>query len=1069
MKINLCWTCIARFRHVLSFVMLLLCVGTLPVIANPAQAGRSITINGVVTDQTLGDPIIGANIMVKGTTDGTITDIDGKFTIQANSDATLVVSYIGFVSKEVEVANSTQLNITLSEDMQNLEEVVVVGYGVQKKKLITGATVQVKGDDIAKLNTVSVLGALQSNTPGVTILKNSGMPGEGFKVNIRGLGTMGDSKPLYIIDGVPGGDIELLNPSDIESIDVLKDAASTAIYGSRAANGVILVTTKTGSKGVKPTVTLDSYVGWQNMYKKAQMLDARQFMTAMDEGRMNDGLPPFDWVAMFDETWGGVNYLDKFLSGEWKGTKWIDELETKNAFQQNHSLGISGGSDNSIYSMGLAYTSQEGVIGGKFLDSKYERYTARANTEYTILKARNFDILKIGQNSTMSFTDRNGLSMGDGGAYSNSLRASMIMYPFMPVYDENGEFHKAMNFARDGNPMGSIYYTRRNNQRRSYSLRTNFHITLQPIEKLILRSSFGINYSNSTYRTYVPVYDLGTEHYVLPGNDKTEQRIGTGYSWVWENTASYDFTLAGSHNFNAMIGTSAEKWGMGEEIRGINVGSEFNDFDHAYLDNNKIIYSDRTTLRGFPNAPGALNSYFGRVNYDYNGTYMATINVRADGSSKFARGNRWGYFPSASAGWVMTNEAFMESTQSWLDFFKLRASWGQNGNMNIDSFQYLASINIGGANYYFGPDKMYREIGSYPDILANADITWEKSEQTDIGFDATFLNSRLGVNFDWYNKVTKDWLVQAPILASYGTGAPYINGGDVRNRGFEVAFNWNDQAGEVRYGANLNFSHYKNKVLRIANADGIINGYNDILSGQTTYLYRAQEGYPIGYFYGYKTDGIFQNEAEVNAYSNSEGELIIPGAIPGDVRFVDLDKNGRVDEQDRTMIGNPHPDLLMGLTLNAAWRGFDIAVTGNGSFGSQIARSYRDGGMSSTDNLTMDIMAGRWHGEGTSNYLPRLTAAPHINWKYISDLYIYSGDYFRISNVTLGYDFKHLYKSLPVQQLRVYASIQNLYTFTKYPGMDPEIGYGGQDWASNIDLGFYPGARTLLIGANIKF
>lgn len=1064
MKINLCTTFIVHLRHLLSFgtlALLFLFPGTMQVYANPNQSG-TITVKGVVIDGITAEPVIGASVLVKGTTNGVITNLDGEFVITTAPNSTLQISFVGYITREVEVNNRTQLNIQLSEDMQSLEEVVVVGYGVQKKKLITGATVQVKGDDIAKLNTVSPIGALQSMAPGVNIVKNSGKPGDGYKVTIRGLGTIGDSSPLYIIDGMIGGDINLLNPSDIESIDILKDAASTAIYGSRAANGVILATTKKGVVG-KPVITLDTYVGWQNMYKKPQLLNALEYATIMDEARMNDGLAPYNFAAM-------VPYWDKIQSGEWKGTNWLDEMTTKDAFQQNYALNISGGTDQSVYSLGLAYTSQEGLLGGGYIDSNYERYSARINSEYILLKNSSHNIITVGENTTFSHVKRTGLDFATGGVYWNDFRGTLGAHPFMPVYDDEGNFHKEMSsWVQGANPIGQMYYNRGNNLDKSYTLRTNFYASVQPIKDLVIRSSFAVNYSGNSYRRYVPVYDLGGIAVVKPGMDTTEQRTSSGLSWIFDNTASYNFSLYDTHNIGLLIGMSAEKWGMGENLSGSNVGSEFDDFKHAYLNNNKIIYADKTSLSGSPWGPGSIASYFGRVNYDYKGTYMATFNMRADGSSKFARGNRWGYFPSVSAGWIVTNEPFMESTRSWMDFFKLRASWGKNGNMNIDSFQYLASINIGGANYFFGDNKLEKEVGSFPSILANPDITWEKSSQFDIGFDATFLNNRLGVNFDFYNKETKDWLVRAPILASYGTGAPYINGGDVRNRGFELALNWNDNIGDFRYGANINMSYNKNKVLRIANSEGIINGPGDVLSGQSAEMYRAQVGYPIGYFYGYKTDGIFQNEAEIKAYTGKNG-MIMPDAKPGDVKFVDRNGNGTIDADDRTMIGNPHPDYTMGLSLNASWKGFDISITGNGTFGNEIAQSYRDYAMSALENYTMDIVKDRWHGEGSSNKYPRLTSTPHINWTYVSDIYIQKGDYFRISNLTLGYDFTKLFKSLPFQQIRLYGTVQNLYTFTNYNGFDPEVGYGGgNNWSSGIDLGYYPGARTFIIGANIKF
>lgn len=515
------------------------------------------------------------------------------------------------------------------------------------------------------------------------------------------------------------------------------------------------------------------------------------------------------------------------------------------------------------------------------------------------------------------------------------------------------------------------------------------------------------------------------------------------------------------HNFDAVLGQSIEKWGLGETLSVVNPYSIFPDsFEHAYIDNTGAVNTGLTTVGGAPYDQGALASFFGRVNYNYAEKYMATVVLRADGSSNFARGNRWGMFPSVSAGWVMTNESFMEPlVDKGLDFFKVRASWGQNGNQNISPFQYLSTIAFDSKNqYFFGLDKSTVAQGAYADILPNPDITWETSEQLDLGFDARFFRSRLGVSFDWYKKMTKDWLVQAPVLSSYGTGAPYVNGGDVQNKGIEVALSWNDQVGEnFTYGVNLNVSWNKNEVTRIANSEGIIHGPSSILLQGMGEMYRAQVGYPIGYFYGYKTAGVFQNQEQVD---NTSAKLST--AQPGDLIFVDLDGDGQITNNDQTMIGDPHPDVTAGLAINLGYKGFDFNLTANGAFGHQIAKC------GDFWNYTTDIF-GRWHGEGTSNKMPRLGSG-NSNWSNSSDLYIEDADFVKITNITLGYDFKKLISGMPLQQARIYVSIQNAFTFTGYSGMDPEIGYGNdQSWVSGIDTGFYPSPRTFLVGANLKF
>lgn len=1022
-----------------------------------AQQIRKVT--GTVVDQN-GEPVIGANVLEKGTGNGVISDMDGNFSLNVSTGAVLDISYIGYLPQQIKVTDQPSLRVVLKEDTKMLDEVVVVGYGVQKKKLVTGATVQVKGDDIAKMNTVSPLSALQSQTPGVNITKTSGQPGEGFKVVIRGLGTTGSAGPLYIVDGVSRGNIDYLNPADIESLDVLKDAASAAIYGARAANGVVLVTTKKGKSG-KASIQYDGYFGVQNIYKKPHLLNAPEFVMIMQEGRKNSGMAPIN----YDKEMAPGDY--QRVQNGWEGTNWMGEMENKNAPIQSHSLNISGGNERSVYSIGLSYTTQEGVFG-KGAEPDYSRYTARVNSEHVLLKNGKTNLLTAGETISYSYSEKSGI--GIGNLYYNDLNAALKMTPLMPLWerDGNGEFivgqyHKQLPGNTSVNPVGAMVYQHGNNLSKNHALNGSFYAILEPIKDLKLRTSFGYNMSGSAYRQFTPSFDLGANNRAT--ENSVNQSMSLGFGWTWENTLSYDFKVEEDHTFNALVGMSAERSGLGDNISGTNKGSIFDDFDHAYLDNTKLISSTNTGLGGSPWQKGGLMSYFGRVNYDYKETYMATVVMRADGSSNFAKGKQWGYFPSVSAGWVVTNESWMKPVTSFMDFFKLRASWGQNGNQAISPFQYLSTIAFTDNDYYFGPNKGNKTPGAYADILNNPDVTWETSEQWDFGFDARFFNSRLGVAFDYYIKTTQDWLVQAPVLASYGTGAPYINGGDVENKGFEVALSWRDQMGDFSYGANLNISHNKNEVTRIANSEGIIRSSLQQCSYQFAY---AQEGYPIGYFYGYKTAGLFQNNADVQSYKNAEGKVIMPNAQPGDVRFEDLDGNGTIDENDKTMIGKSNPDVNFGFGMNFGYKGFDFSFTTNGVLGNDIFKAWRNPD-SIEHNYTTDIL-GRWNGEGTSNSIPRITGEKHQNLTYVSDLSVENGSYWRMSNITLGYDFKRLFRSLPVEQLRLYFTAQNLFTVTGYSGMDPEIGSStAEGWVSGIDYGFYPTPRTVMVGASIKF
>lgn len=1050
--------CSLRFpnKHIRIWSILLLLCGSLSLWA---QGGM---VRGVAVD-SFGEPIPGVNIAEEGTTNGTISDINGAFTINVSSaNAQLSFSFIGFKTIILKANLNSEMRVVMNDDTQSLEEVVVVGYGVMKKKLLTGATVQVKGEDIQRLNTTTPLGALQSQIPGVNITQNSGMPGSDYKVTIRGLGTIGSSSPLYVIDGMAGGSISSLNPADIESVDVLKDAASAAIYGARAASGVILVTTKQGKSG-KAQLHYDGYMGWQNVAKKPKLLNAQQYIDVQNKIADRSGTTPYDWQSILP----GYLY-NNIQNGSWTGTDWFDESLNKNAPVTSHAINLTGGSETSKFSLGFSYISQEGIIGEpKGPDS--EKYTFRINSDHVLLKGNGFDIIKIGEN--VNFNHNKGTSVAIGDMYYNDVRNLLTASPLMPVFDQKGRYYDMTSKADEGwgvdetaaNPLALIDYDHGQNLNRGYSLYANAYTEIQPIKNLKFKSSFGYQMSSSSYRSYKKEYNLGTTVSSTP--DKVYQSMSSGYRYTWENTLSYIFDLD-KHNFDVLVGQSIEKSGIGEEMSAQNGNSIFSDFSHAWLSNTGEVSNSYTTIAGKPHIAGSLASVFGRINYNYNETYMASFVMRADGSSNFARGNRWGYFPSVSAGWVMTNEPFMEPTKSWLDFLKFRVSWGQNGNCDIDNFQYLSTFTFGkDGNYSFGNDKKGQSTGGYSNILANKDVTWETSEQLNLGFDARFFNSRLGVNFDWYKKTTKDWLVQAPILDSYGTNAPYINGGDVENKGFEVALTWNDRIGkDFTYGARFNLSHNKNEVTRIANEEGIIHGPTAVLANGTAELFRAEVGRPIGYFYGYKTAGIFQNQQQID---NTPVKL--ENAQPGDVIFVNTNDDDAITDLDKTMIGNPHPDAIMGLTLDFGYKGFDLSVTAMSAVGHQIAKSYRSYTNRPMENYTTEIL-GCWDGENTSNHLPRYSNGGHTNWSNVSDIYIEDGDYLRLSNLTIGYDFKKLWKRSPLSQMRLYFTAQNLFTITGYSGMDPEVGYGGgTTWGSGVDLGFYPASRTYLVGVNLKF
>lgn len=1027
-------------------------------------------LSGTVVSASDGQPLVGAYVLVQGTNVGTSTDVDGTFRLDVSSGTILEVSQMGYVTRQVKASDGVK--IALEEDQLWLDDVVVVGYGVQKKKLVTGSTVQVKGEDIAKLNTVDVLGALQSQSPGVNIVQNNGFLGSGFKVNIRGLGTIGDSAPLYVVDGVANGSISALNPSDIESIDVLKDAASAAIYGARAANGVILITTKKGKEG-QASVTYDGYYGLQNLYKIPTLLSANEYMQIQDESRMMDGLAPYNW-----ENYIGSRIYKAIKEEGWTGTNWLKEITNEDAPVQNHSVNVTGGSKTGTYSIGLAYTGQDATMGVPSSIPHLDRYNFRVNSENTVFKKGSLDILKVGQTLNYRYQKTTG-AFATEGIYWNGVHNMLVMSPLMPAYNSDGSYYVYEDRVADGynwdtangaakNPIAYMDYASNQNVSKSHYLQASVYAVLQPIANLNIKSQFGYMMSASSSRSYMPEYDLDAT--AKREMDQVSQSMSLSNRWSWENTASYSFNIA-EHQIDALIGSSLEKWGYGESLSASNVNSNFGDLEHAYLSNVSTTPSSMSSISGSPSQKNSIASFFVRANWNWKEKYMASATMRADGSSVFARGYRWGYFPSFSAGWVITNEDFFKGLglDGVLDFFKLRASWGQNGNCNVTGFQYLSLVtsNNGYGGYVFGDVIDKRDIGTYAYKLTNSELKWETSEQTNIGFDARLFGNRLGVEFDWYNKLTKDWLVVAPVLYSYGANAPYVNGGNVKNQGLEFGLHWNDNLGDVFYGINLTGAHNKNKVTKIANADGIIHGTGSIPWEGAEELYRAEVGMPIGYFYGYKTAGVFQNQAEIDAY---EGALLNGNNTnPGDVIYVDNNNDGVIDAKDRTMIGDPHPDFTLGLSFNVEWKGIDLSVSGFGAFGQQIFKCYRDFSSSPLNNYTTDILK-RWTGEGSSNKYPRLASSSNSNWNKISSLYIEDGDYFKVQNITLGYDIAKAFKKFPLKTCRVYVTGQNLFTFTSYSGMDPEIGYGGgSGWAQGIDLGYYPSARTILFGVNLKF
>jgi TonB-dependent starch-binding outer membrane protein SusC len=1066
------------------------------------------SVSGKIVDET-GQALPGVNVLIKGTSSGTVSDGVGAYTVAGvNDNSVLVFSFIGYTAKEEIVGSRTVIDVNMVPDLTALDEVVVIGYGEQKKALVTGANIRQDGAKLQSLNTSSAMEALQGITPGVSVSRNSGQPGAGTKVRIRGIGTIANSNPLYIVDGVPVGDINYLAPSDIESIDVLKDAASAAIYGSRGANGVVIVTTRKGKKGSKPQISYNGYYGVQNIYKKPPLLNAQEYMFIMDEGLANDGVPVNDWQSVLanipfldpddkPETPGPNNeYADHIwgkLQNGWTGTNWVDEITKEDAPMSSHALNITGAGEDIIYGAGFSYLDQTGMIGGDIIDAGLKRFTARLNTEISLIKIGDRKLLKVGENFT--YTNTQNRSTGTGNIYWNDLHDALVINPLMPAYWEGSTSPYGYAPTLEGinlgqaNPIATMFYRHNFNRGKGNSVVGNFYGELEPIRNLRIRSSFGINSWFGWGRSYAPAYALSSQYQRQESARNIGQSSYQGAERTFTTTASYEKAI-GDHTFQVLVGNEQIKRDiLNFNLNGTRYNPLYDNMDYAYLDNTAAPSSQAqvgATGKDWAANGGGLMSYMGRLSYNYREKYMFDFTARRDGSSNFSGDNQYGNFYSVSGGWNFMEESFMGSLSNIFSAGKLRASWGQNGNQDVGgAFKYQTNIIALNQGYYFGGDKLTSSITYIPDNAPNAALGWETSEQIDIGLDAAFMNSKLSFTIDWYQKLTKDWLVQAPALGTTGADAPWINGGDVKNSGLEFVLGWKDNIGEVQYGITLSGATLRNEVTRLANAEKLFNGPSDVLSQGTSFVSRVQVGYPIGYFYGYETAGIIQNQAEAVAYVGPEGlPMEFPqneglNAIrPGDVRFVDQNNDGKIDELDKKMLGNPIPDFELGVQLNASWKGIYANVTLAGRFGHQAMRSYRSFADNFDQNYTTEIF-GRWHGEGTSNRLPRLSSVSHRNQQFISDIYMYDADYLRINNMTIGYDFGKLAKKLGwLNGAQLYVTVNNLYTFTKYDGMDPEVPFSGNEdpnsaqyapWASGIDLGLYPLPRTVMVGANLSF
>ena len=1058
------------FRTCLAVALLSLCS-----VVAMAQNKR---ISGKVVDAN-GDPVIGAGVTHVGTTNGVITDFDGNYVFNVPDGATINVEALGFDPQQFKVvAGQNVYNITLGESSTELDETVVIGYGTQRKRLITGSTISVSGDLIQKQQTTNAVGALYSSVPGVNIVQSNGQPWSGYTITVRGLGTTKNSDPLYVIDGVAGGSISALNPADIESIDILKDAASSAIYGARAANGVILVTTKQGKRDSKVNISFDASWGIQQPNTNGvHSVSGKEYIDLINKafvsnGSINEGESYFDYNELMPVQWAQMQ------AGTWNGTDWLRESINKNAPTNNYVIGMNGGNDLVRFSLSYSKSYTEGTLGYP-KKTWYDRNTIRANTEYSVVRKNGRDILKFGENATFSIYNDRGVSTG--GIYDNTLHTAMTYTPLLPAYDSDGTWYSWDDQIRDNWQEREGAYNLLENwsmgekEGKTYRLQSNIFLEYTPTRAWKIRSAFGYHFRAKFSRSYTPAYQLSASK--ENEFDDVSQSGEVSNSYTWENTAAWNKEF-GDHHFDALLGASIEgtKWGM--SVSGTRQQTKFGTWESANLSSvTSDIDAEMASISGGNTVPyNDILSFFGRINYNYKDTYLLTLIAREDGSKNFAKGHRWGFFPSASAGWIISNEPFMDWSKGIIDYLKFRASWGQNGNCSISNFQYAATVKLS-TQYDFSHGGTSTATGAYPSIIPNPDLTWETTEQTDLGLDARFFKSRFGVAFDLYRKDTKDWLVDAPSLKTHGTGAPTINGGAVRNQGVELSLSWNDRIGDFMYNIGVNGSYNHNEILYINNSEGIIHGATNVIAQNISAYntFEARPGKPIGYFCGLASEGIFQNQKQIDDYK-AAGYAFMDGyeaAQPGDVIWIDQNGDGQYDKDDVVEIGNPHPDYNLGLNLSMQWKGFDFALSGSGAFGQQVLQSYRSFANSDFENYANNFVARCWTGEGSTNSFPRFTHGKHDNFyakAFVGDIWAQDADYFKIRNITFGYDIKHAIKKLPMSSLRIYFTGQNLFTFTKYDGMDPEVGYGGgYSWTSGIDVGYYPSPKVYMAGISIKF
>ncbi len=1031
---------------------------------------ETILVKGKVIDE-FGEGLIGASIVLKGSPMvGASTDINGDYNLSVPKGSTIIISYVGFRPVELIITKEIN-NVTLSMDSQVMDELVVVGYGTMKKSDITGAIASVDNQKIARQPVANVASALQGLATGVSVTSNSGSPGASATIRIRGVGTVNDASPLFVVDGMPVTDINYLSTSDIQSMEVLKDASASAIYGSRGANGVILITTKKGETG-KATVSFDAYWGVSKLLNNLDLMDGKDWyglQSDVNKVKEGAGVKPVNldlikWSPEQVNNKYAMSNMHKLPDGTYiSDTDWMKEI-SRTAFMHNYSLGVSGGRvDDYKYNFGFNYLNQEGTIK----KSEYERISIRQSTEKTVIK----NYLTIGSNITLSNSNSSGISEynnqglydADYGVISNAIRVEPVVASRYKLRDDAGNatgdwIYGSSPYIDYYNPLADLDYNSSKNKQ--FTVVGNAYGEVSIVKGLKLKSSFGAEIRRNDSKNFSPMYFVSNNQ----KNNETflSKNNGKGNYYTWENTISYIKTFKEKHNLNVVLGYTNE-WGKTENLGGS--GTDFaGEAGHlqyfgAGLDKSKQTLSDSAS-------DYAMISYLGRAHYEYDNRYLVTATFRRDGSSKFSKDNRWGNFPSFALGWRIDNEQFFKRMNAtWISSLKLRAGWGRIGNQSIANYQYYNLLSLWSQyGYLFGAgsnETLYQ--GMAVRQLGNSNIKWETTESTNIGIDATFLNNRLMFSFEYYDKSTKDMLLAAPMPLYMGYSSnTFTNIGEANNRGVELNLEWRDKIRDFEYSIGLNLSTIRNRMTKLNGGTPISSAV--IRNQNATY---TSERMPIGVFWGYKTNGLIQTQEQLAEVKKAGYQ---PNAQLGDVYFVDTNNDGKLTDADKTVIGKSIPDVIYGFNIGLAWKNFDLNMQFGGTIGNDIFNAMRIYTYNVTDITNKDrALLNYWTPESPNTNIPRLSATDANNNNRLSDRYVESGSFLRLRNLQLGYTLPQVItKKAMLEKVRVYVSGQNLFTITSYSGIDPEVGQSSS-LSRGVDYGIYPQSRVITGGINITF